>query len=71
MVEKIVKGNQRVEPCKFSIKKLVFATHPNFLISVTLEHDSVNLDIFNKLRLFNLTKFIVLNIISGHWVAKI
>ena len=44
-------------------KELVFATSSNFLISISLESDGVNLWYF-KLRLIDLTEFIVWNLIA-------
>ena len=56
---------------KVTQRNWVFAMNSNFLISISLQPDGVNLRYVN-LRLIDLTEFIVWNI-SGlrHWVAKI
>ena len=49
----------------------VFVTNSNYLIPISLQSDDINLCYF-KLRLLDLTEFIVWNIKGlRHWVAKI
>ena len=63
-----------VNKCKINNRyerSWVFATNSNFLIPISVQPDDENLRHF-KLRLFDLTEFIVWNIWGlRHWMAKI